>query len=168
LTTFYSGRSVEFLPTLHCDEKTYNTQKTRKYINRYRSKLEFIIPSLEKVLGLDGSHLFLLCSVRPKYFGITIPSVRVAYIDPSRRSIDGLVRTLVHEGLHLKQIQDKRLVWNERKRTLQWEGKAVVNYNYKNMEGYRNLPWEKDVYDNEQRVIDELVGDLCLRDSEEA
>lgn len=144
------------IEVVHIDHTLYATPTAMKedckdYTISYGKEVIEPIKKLEYELQLQG-HTFLFKPLAQRYNAYTYPSIRIAFIDPRRQSVEELMYTIVHEGLHLQQAQTNTLVWDRTTKALLWQGTPFSTDNlpdHKDMNGYLNLPWEKDARERE-------------------
>lgn len=157
------GKLVKHSDTLYSTHHTYYGKKCRDMTRKYVPRLVKDLKKIEDELGLEN-HKIILRPLKHLYNGMTFASHRLAYVDPNRRSYPELLRTVVHECLHLKQIQDKRLNWDRNKLALRWEGKSfpvmeLVSIDIReNHDWYHGLPWEIDVDNTEGDLYMKITG----------
>jgi hypothetical protein len=74
-------------------------------------------------------------------------------------SLTELIKPLVHELIHLEQIHTNRLSVN-RQGFYIWENKVYRNFNPISMthEEYKNLPWELDVSQRENVLLNTILN----------
>jgi hypothetical protein len=74
-------------------------------------------------------------------------------------SLTELIKPLVHELIHLEQIHTNRLSVN-RQGFYIWENKVYRNFNPISMthEEYKNLPWELDVSQRENELLNTILN----------
>jgi len=94
-------------------------------------------------------HRFILRALRQKNLnGLTYPGKLVTFIDPRRYTDDEVLYTFLHEALHLKQVQDGNLRWDNKIMSLVWKGESFLDIKAINeitLKKYSKLPWELDV-----------------------
>ena len=150
---------VELSPTVYITQNAWYGPD-RNYIRKLMPGIIRDIDKLEETLGIDGHH-FIFRYLARVYNGYTYPSTAVAFIDPRRRSYDEVLHTIVHEALHLKQVQDGYLKWEKKSCSLIWKGtpySVVEELADKNYETYRKLPWEIDVENAQDKIFRNLTG----------
>jgi len=157
------GKLVKHSDTLYSTHYTYYSKGCREWTRKYASKLSNDLFKIEEELNLS-KHRIIFKPLKSDYNGITFASHNLSYIDPRRRSYPELLRTTVHECLHLKQIQDKVLRWDRKKLALLWEDEVFplaelvsVDLRY-DQYTYNNLPWEIDVDKKEADLYLKITG----------
>jgi hypothetical protein len=157
------GKLVRHSDTLYSTHYTYYSKRHRELTRKYAPRLSKDLVKIEEELSLTG-HKIILRPLKDYYNGITFASHKLVYIDPRRRSYPEVLRTLVHECLHLKQIQDKVLRWDRKKLSLIWEKKVFSVMDLisadlvEKQDIYNSLPWEIDVNEKEGDLYYKITG----------
>ncbi len=138
---------VRISPTLYATHTVWYGKEKKSN----RELASRIMPGIEKIeteLHLKG-HRFILRALRQKNLNwLTYPGKLVTFIDPRRHSYDEVLYTFLHESIHLKQVQDGDLIWDESQMSLVWKGKSFLDIKAINeitLKKYSQLPWELDV-----------------------
>jgi hypothetical protein len=153
----FPGKLVELGPTLYATHRAYTRKPCNSYVRSHAKELCETIKQIDSELGLKG-HKFILKSLRPVYNGLTLPATQTAYIDP-RRPLNRLIFTICHEALHLKQVQDDRLIWDPKKQVFFWEGQLFqIADNSASEDKWKELPWEQDVFAKEADLYRKVTG----------
>jgi hypothetical protein len=153
----FPGKLVELGPTLYATIRAYSRKPCKSYVRSYANQLSETIERIDDELGLKG-HRFILKTLRPVYNGLTMPATQTAYIDP-RRPINRLIFTICHEALHLKQVQDDRLIWDAERQVFVWEGQLYqLADNSASEDDWKKLPWEQDVFAKEADLYKKVTG----------
>jgi len=152
---------VQLAPTLFATQAAWYGKKNH-FVRKIHSRILRDVERVNAELGLKD-HMFVLRPIPGAAFGLTFPTIKTAYIDARRKSYREVLSTLLHEGLHLQQVQHGRLKWSSVKFSLVWDGKSHHNVaEYKSelteetLMQYRALPWETDVtsrHDNLYRKL---------------
>lgn len=119
------------------------------------------VREIEDELQLTA-HRFIMRALRAKNLnGLTFPATSLSYVDPRRRTYDELLFTFLHESLHLKQVQDGDLRWDDKHSSLVWKGKHYSNereLNELSIEKYNLLPWEIDVATKQSSIFTKIFN----------
>lgn len=151
---FYRGALVELAPRLYMTDEVekYYKEKVLPRINEIKE----VLPHVEEVVGLTGSYQIIFRDLSPHFNGLALPSKpNVAYIHPYRSRFDGILLTLVHECIHLKQFEDKQLEWHSEYMKFSWEGKLYRSDKACPLT-YMDIPWERDAIEREPGILKRL------------
>lgn len=151
------GKLVEIAPTLFATVGAYYNKKYKNATRENLSEYIRVIEHLNRILELRD-HRFVLKPIPNFYNGVTIPINKTAFIDPRRYTFAEVVATTCHEALHLKQIQDGILRWDDKIKQLIWNDAPfdmsdIPDPSHKDYARYRELPWETDVEAQERRLF---------------
>ena len=100
--------------------------KNKHHVRKIHKRLIKDVKKVEDALGLRD-HKFVLRPLPGEPLGLTFPTLRIAYVEPRRYSYMEVLSTVLHEGLHLRQVQDGRLEWSRAKWSLLWDGRTHDN-----------------------------------------
>ena len=152
-TLLNPGRLVQHSDTFYSTHYAYYGKRCRVHTRKYTKRLVDDLKRVEDMLKLK-KHSIILRPIHTLYNGLTFPSHKLAYIDPMRHTYGEILHTTIHECLHLKQVQDKRLNWCKSSMNLVWEGET-----YAVMEvAYKEAPWETDVREQEEEIYFKISG----------
>src|SRR6185295_7985011 len=119
--------------------------QNKKSNRELASRIISDVRKIETELQLKG-HRFILRALRQKNLnGLTYPGKLVTFIDPRRYTDDEVLYTFLHEALHLKQVQDGNLRWDNKIMSLVWKGESFLDIKAINeitLKKYSKLPWE--------------------------
>jgi len=133
----------------------------RKFLRSLFPRFTEDVAKIEKELKLGANHSFIFRNLSNPCLGLTYPSCSKTFIDPRRYSYDEVLYTTCHESLHLKQVQDGKLLWNKEELSLTWKGKPIENIislTSANKESYNSLPWEQDVIKKQSKLYVKLFN----------
>ena len=73
-----------------------------------------------------------------------------------------MIKSLIHELTHIKQISNKELKPSDDYKNVIWKKNfilSVKDYNKasKNFNDYKKLPWEKEAYDNMDKLYNPFI-----------
>ena|SRR3990170_3392450 len=128
--------------------------KHKHFFRKIYPKINDDIKKIKANIGLKN--FVILFRFLPKRLnGCTYPSTGFVYIDPRRYTYDELLITIIHEALHVKQIEDGKLKWDKKLRSRMWNNEPIDIIAAVNQLGYANrkLPWEIDVDKNQNKVF---------------
>lgn len=147
------GKLVRHSNTFYSTHYAYYGTRCKNHTRKYSKRLINDLERVEDILKLK-KHKIILRPLRVLYNGLTFPSLNIAYVDPMRKTYGEVLHTVIHESIHLKQVQDKRLEWCKKTTNLIWEGQeyAVMDV------AYVEAPWELDVKEREVEIYKELTG----------
>lgn len=74
-------------------------------------------------------------------------------------SLSEIVKPIIHELCHMSQLHENRL-YKHRDETYIWEGKKYKLKSNMTYQDYRNLPWELDVAEKEQKLYSVILGKI--------
>lgn len=80
------------------------------------------------------------------------------------QSYDYIIKSLIHELTHVKQISKGELRPSSDYTQVLWKGKPVIsakeysNFQRKDINKYKNLPWEKEAYSNMQPLYKQFLN----------
>jgi len=151
------GKLVQISSTLFATVGAYYNNRYRNATREHLPDYIRVIDALNETLELKD-HRFILKPIPNFWNGVTIPVNRIAFIDPRRQTFAEIVATTCHEALHLRQLQDGFLKWDDKDKNLVWMGTPHVTVDIPDpaqhdYETYKKLPWEVDVEAREKSVF---------------
>jgi hypothetical protein len=154
------GKLVQISPTLFATVGAYYNKRYRNATREHLPQYVKVIDALNELLELKD-HRFVLKPIPNFWNGVTIPTNRIAFVDPRRQTFAEIVATTCHEALHLKQLQDGFLRWDDKTKNLVWMGIPyetgdVPDPAQKDYDTYKKLPWEADVESREKSVFQHI------------
>lgn len=142
---------------------SYAAMYGAQYKNRASKVLEVVehaLPVLKELMVLPENLIIRIAPIRQKMTrGRYWNSKKCAEIDCELRS--GILETLCHELIHAEQYETGKLAYQGSNVGIWCKSEAYPYVNpSKNYEGYRNLPWEKEAFNN-QKMIADIVRENC-------
>ena len=139
----------------------YGERKRPSSVDCAKTVIKKSVPILSKLLDLPNNLIFRLSRTKGTFSGKYNHDERTVWIDPNY-AWDRILETLAHELVHAEQYNQKRLeaVFLAKKGWVyQWNGELSMNKG-STYTSYRKQPWEKEAYNRQKKLADQVCDML--------